>query len=274
MKGEAADTRQGECMRGSGIASQSGLWRSRPTVVLVEGMLASMAASAIFYAAASLLHPPTPYGQPGAPSSVGAWLSAYASWSQTDGDLSTCLRASTLAAIAFGAAAGILERPKVAFVGSFVLLNVYFGWSSSAFGAVSIALLHDITKTIYIQDGYVLGLLGMHGVTGNTYVVADLESLAFLIVVAASILVLNRSRGRPRAVLHAVRAVAGCFVILGAEIAVFDYKELYMHATQAQAEFGWATWISNADLLLAGIITFALSWYALRSKGWNWAFKG
>jgi len=251
-------------MRGSNIASHLGLLRARPMVVVVGGMLASVALSVLLYSVSSLLHPPSPYGQPGAPATVGAWIAAYASWSEVNGDLAVGFRACIVAAVSFAVAAGVLLRPRAMFVASFALLNVYFAWTSSAIKALSVTLELDMTRIIYNQDGSVLALLNLGVVTGNTYVVADLEALAFLTTVAASVLVMNFREGYRRAAVRALRAVAGCFVILGAEIALFDYKEFYLHATQTQSAFGWATWFTNADLFLVGLVLLASTTYALR----------
>ena len=91
----------------------------------------------------------------------------------------------------------------------------------------------------------------------GTQVVADLEGIAALLLMTALIASLNRHKGTGKALLLALQAAAGCMVILGIEIAAFDYSEFYLHVTGLQLTLNLAPWFTNADLLLSAVAVLA-----------------
>lgn len=237
------------------------------TYLLAGGLVVSAGLCAALYALVALIHPPAAFGHPGSPPTVDQWISSYATWSSENAGLTTGYRAFLLVAIGFASALAVFTRPRGSLVVAFAALNVYFAWSSSTFAFFSKELEHVVSQSIYLQDGYVLSYFDLRVYTGDTYIVADLEALAFLAVVMGASLVLKIGDGLKTAALHAVRAGAACFLILGTEIALFDYREFYLHLTQTQAAFGLATWFTNADLFLVGLVVLAATTYGLRGRG-------
>ena len=237
----------------------------RAVYILAGGALVSTALCIAFYSLLTMTHAPSAFGQPGAPPTVSQWIAAYTTWYQTENSYALCFRVCLSAAVGFGAALGIFTHPRLAFMASFFMVNFYFAWSSSTFAPLSRTLENIVTEAIYVQDGFLLTGLGIRVLTGNTYVVADIEVLALLAVVMGSVFVLNLRGGRMAAILRSVRALAFCLVILGSEIALFDYRELFLHVTQTQVVVGLATWFTNADLLLFGLALFAATTLLLRS---------
>jgi len=194
-------------------------------------------------------------------------MAAYANWHQTNLSYGLDYRLSLVAALGFVAALGIFKYPRLALGVSFSLLNVYFAWSSSLLADISQVVGSEVTRAIYSQDGFVSASLNLRVFTGDTYVVADLEALALLAAVTASVLLLNLDKGTRGALLHSVRAAALSLTILGAEVAMFDYREFYLHVTQVQVVLGLTPWFSNADMLFFALATFAVSSCLLR-LGW------
>ncbi len=231
-------------------------------------LVASVCLSAGLYLLLRATNPPPPYGHPGAPTSIRVWTESYASWSQASQSYGLDFALSLLAPFSFLAALGVMRFPRAAFVTSFSLLNLFFAWSSHVIASISFWLQSGLTQAVSSQDFFLLTSLRLFLFTGNAYVVADAESLALLAGVVASAFLLGRDRGRRRALVLSTWAASLCLVILGIEIAVFDYRELFLHVTQAQVVLDLAPWFSNADLLFSALLVFSLASLSLR-RPWS-----
>ena len=240
--------------------------RGRLAYALGAGLLLSAALAAIFHLLGAI-HPPVAFGQPGAPTSVKAWTDAYDAWSQASLWYGVYFGLSLVAALGFVAALAILAYPRLALILSFVSLNLYFAWSSSLVAFISHSAGSWLTNAIYSQDLYILAKMNLNVFTGDTYVVADVEALALLAAATSSLFLLSLDKGARRALLLSVRAAALSLMVLGAEIAIFDNREFFLHVTQAQVVLDVAPWFSNADLLLSAVMIFALSTWMLRPGG-------
>jgi hypothetical protein len=141
---------------------------------------------------------------------------------------------------------------------SLYLLKLYIAWTSHLLADVSRPLATEVTRLLVSQVNYYpwanLGYLA-----GKPLVLTDLEALAVLGVFMASAFQLSLGQGKNRALLLSVQAAALTLMALGAEIAIFDYNEFYLHVTQAQTLLDFAPWFSNADLLLCAVAIFATS---------------
>jgi len=240
--------------------------RGPATHILAGGLLLSVTLSALFYFLLMTIHPPAAFGQPGAPFSVKGWVDAYANWYQSSLTYTLDYRLSLLAALGFAASIGILSHPRLALVASFSLINVYFAWTSSLAAYLSRTLGSGLTEAIFSQDNFLSAYLNLRRFTGDTYDVADLEALALLAAVVASMFLLNSKKGTKKALLRSVQVAALSLIILSTEIAIFDYHEFFLQVTQLQASFGIAPWFSNADLLLLASAIFAASTCLLRFR--------
>jgi len=167
-------------------------------------------------------------------------------------------------AILFATALVVVIAPRLALVLSFLSLNVFFAWTSHLLSAVSQPLASEVSHIIGLQDGLIWRAFDLGIFTMYTQIVADFEGLALLALVTALIALLNRDKGRGKAMLLSLQVAAACVVILGFEIAAFDYGEFYLHVTDVQVMLHFAPWFNNADLLLSAVGLLAASSALLR----------
>ena len=244
------------------------LFGPRPIVVyfLAAGLLLSVALLALFYLLLVVTHPPAAYGQPGAPTSIPSWFAAYASWSSARLAYTEDYGLSRVSTLGFVLSFAIFIAPRLALRTSFVLLNVYFAWTSSLLADVSKPLAAAVTQVMWTQDQFLWATLSLRYITGSVYVVADMEALAMLVVVVALTLLLNLEKGKRRALLLSLQVAALLLAVLGSEIAIFDYREFYLHVTQVQVALDLLPWFSNADLLVSAVAIFATTSSLLRLR--------
>ncbi len=240
--------------------------RRLATYFLAGGLLVSIGLYAAFNLLLMTSHPPAPL-QPGIGVSVSEWISAYAKWQNTNLAYSEASGLSFVAALAFVVALAVFLAPKrLAFYAAFVLLNVYFAWTSH--------LLYDISAPLDIWVGQAIGaqanFIWTTGSLGFFFpsfvVVTDLEPLILVGLLAVLAFLLNREVGAKRAVLLALQVAALSLVILGVEIGVFDQREFNLHVTQAQALLSFEPSFTNADLLYSAIALFAVSTFLLNLR--------
>lgn len=193
------------------------------------------------------------------PEGPAKFATAYASWYATRAAYAQVFQASGIAAGLFTLALFVLIAPRVAVVISFVSLNVFFAWTSHLFDAAYQPLGTELTNVITMGDVLVWRVLGLASLSLDTQVVADLEGIAALVLMTALIASLNRHEGTGKALLLALQVAAGCMVILGIEIAAFDYSEFYLHVTGLQLTLNLAPWFTNADLLFSSVAVLAAS---------------
>jgi len=198
---------------------------------LLGGLAVSAGASLVFYVilAVNPRPPPVPYGAPSA--SIQTWIAAYAHWSNLNATYSRALGFGLVAAVEFAVLLAVLIAPRLALVVSFVLLNVYFSWTSHLLSDISPLLSDGLTQVITWQDNFFWADGGLGYLVGSSIIVLDLEALVLLGAVMGLTFLLSLSKGARRALLLSLQMAALSMVILGAEIAWFDYPQFYMHVT-------------------------------------------
>jgi hypothetical protein len=226
-------------------------------VLLAIGLVASVSLRAVF---SLFLMPTHPLGNVVYSDGPDSWP-ANVIYSQVYG-------LSLVAALAFIVALGVLAAPRPALFASFTMLNIYFVWTSHLLSTISLPA-HDLlqqvmasqSKFLWINGGLVFFLPSdlVYFPALVTDIVIDLECLALLGILIASTLLLNLDKGVKRAVLLSSQVSGLCLAILGAQIAIFDYNDLFTHVTVAQGMLSFAPWFSNGDLLLSGAAIFAVS---------------
>jgi len=229
--------------------------RRRVAYVFASGLTLSVALYAVFRYLTFVLPGVGDLGAyPGGPAK---FASAYTSWFATRAEYAQVFQTSGVAAGLFTLALFVLIAPRVAVVISALSLNLFFAWTSHLFDAISQPLGNSLANIITVEDVLVWRVLGLASLSLDTQVVADLEGIAALLLMTALIASLNRHKGTGKALLLALQAAAGCMVILGIEIAAFDYSEFYLHVTGLQLTLNLAPWFTNADLLLSAVAVLA-----------------
>ena len=253
-------------IQASGRTSPFGWLRARGVgnVILMAGLVFSVSICSILYLLAMTVHPPPPFGAPGASTSLAAWADAHANWGQTSRSYSLDFGLSLLGPPGFAVGLGVLNFPRAAFVVSFSLLNIFFAWTDWAFASIWKPLADGLTTAISAQDYFILSKLNLLPFFGTTLVVADAEALTMLCVVITSVFLMTRKRGKTRAATLSLWAASLSLMVFGIEIAAFDHRELYLHVTQAQVVLNIAPWFSNADLFLSALAVFGLTSMLLR----------
>jgi hypothetical protein len=145
------------------------------------------------------------------------------------------------------------------FVGSFVLLNVYFAWDSRLLTAISPDLFSIVNAPIHWQIMALWKYFDLARFSPYAYIVADIENLALLIILVTSVAWLSRGRGFGAAVLRSMQVAALCLAIFGVELALLDCPEFSMHVTDFQESFNFLSWFSNADMLVASLAVLMAS---------------
>jgi hypothetical protein len=155
----------------------------------------------------------------------------------------------------------VARAAKLAFTVSLLALNFYFVWASYFLRWLSPSLYISVNRVIRSQDIALFTDLHLYdhfysSLTFYTQIVADFEALAFLLVLMASTLLLSRGRGPGFAILRTLQVAALCFVVFGLELALFDFREFYIHFTDAQLAYNIIPWFSNADMFLSALVVF------------------
>ena len=239
--------------------------RRRVAYLLTFGLLSSIGVCVLFHLL-STIGPPPAFGKPGAPTSAEGWINAYATWSQDKSEYSELSASTLLSALGFALAFGIFLAPRLALRASLVLLNLCFAWTSHLLDHVSKPLGAEVTLLMNSQDRYFWSIIGLNRITASNLAIADLEALGLLAVVATLTLLLNLGKGGKKALLLSLQVVSLCVVVLGSEIAIFDYGEFYLHVTEVQVLVNVVPWFSNADLLLSGLAIFVACTGVLHSR--------
>ena len=235
-------------------------------LVLIGGLVVSAAVSLTFYLLIQSHQQPAPIQAGATSTQIQSWLTDYANWTSTNATYSRCLGFGLVAAVEFGVVLLVLRSPRLALVASFILLNLYFTWTSHLLSDISPQLSDGLTQLITVQDDFFWANGGLGYFVGSSIFVLDLEALILLGGVMGLTFVLNLSKGSRRAVLLATQMAALSMVILGGEIAWFDYPQFYMHVTQAQSLVHFLPEFNNADLLLSAVALFAATTFLLRNR--------
>lgn len=230
------------------------------------GLIVSVASGGIFYLLLKY-YPPPPLFTPGSSAVVmQQWPMLYQHWSNAYEAYTLDYGLSILAAMGFAVTSGVFLFPRASMVASFALINVFTAWTSHAFQFFSQALAHFLTNEITAEDYFLWGFINNDNSGVQTLMVADIEAVTMLGILTALVFLFNAKKGMRVALLRAAQVMSLCFVILGSEILLFDYREFYLHVTQVQESFGLATWFTNADLFVMGVAAFAATTWMLRSS--------
>ncbi len=242
----------------------NGIKRRRVAYLFAAGLLLSIAAYIAFYLLSMIPSPPVPasIATPGYSRMMAAYWSWYHDYWAFVEACGFCFAAALL--LALGVVASL--APRKVQVASFLMLNFFFAWTSHVFSDISGPVAKALTTMITIQDRFIWSNLNLNWVTGYTQVVADMEAFVFFVLLLSLTFALNLKDGRRKALLLAAQIGALSLVILGAEIAVLDYQEFYLHATDIQLQFHIAPWFSNADLFFSGLVALVASTAMLRSS--------
>jgi hypothetical protein len=138
-------------------------------------------------------------------------------------------------------------------VACFLLLNVYFAWTSGLLRAISISLFSIVNAPIQWQKMVLWTDLDLAKVSEFTYIVIDIECFILLIILMASCAWLNRGRGLGTMTMRATQVASFCLVIFGVELGLFDCSEFFIHVTDFQVSLNFLPWFSNADMLITSL---------------------
>ena len=233
------------------------------TLVLAAGLSASVLCCLAFYLLLATQHGVGNLGGSGTPG-YAERLSRYTAWLYARIEYKRGYAFSFLGVLVFAAATALSLFPTAAKRASFLLLNLYFAWTSHIVSDVSQPAAKELSNLISIQDIYLWRSLDLTSITANTQVVADFEALAMFGILTALTAIGSLESGKSRAALLGIQAAALALVMLGAEIAIFDYREFYLHVTDAQVLLSLAPWFTNADLLVSGLVVLVASSSLLR----------
>lgn len=250
-------------------------WAAKRKIVTIRIAVLGVAVSAAlclgFYLATLFSSPPTATVHPSDVSSLQAlvasyssYSSSYASWQATQATYMEMSGLSLVAALAFALTFGILVAPKLAFLASLSFLHLHFAWTSHLFSDISASFDKWLGGLIGAQATFFwnatdLGHFIHKVAVSPVNVVVDFEALAMLTVLFVSTVLISLREGYRRAVLRGLQIAGLSLFILGAEIALFDPKQLGVHVTQTQVFVEFAPWFNNADLLLVAATILAAS---------------
>ena len=147
-----------------------------------------------------------------------------------------------------------IARAKVAkaiFWASFLLLNVFFAWTSRLLRTISPALFSWVSGPIQWQQAQLWEYFDLVRYSPYTYIVTDVECLVLLVVLVTSSAWLNRARGAGAALLRSIQVAGVCLVIFEVELGLLDCSEFFIHVTDLQLVFKLVPGFTNADLLFA-----------------------
>src|ERR1700757_1629007 len=152
-----------------------------------------------------------------------------------------------------------MKVAKAAAISSLVLLNIYLAWDSAFLRAISPDLFYLVNAPIQWQNMFLYQHLGLDKVSAYAYIVTDLENLALLLILVASVAWLGLGRGKGHALLRSTQVAALCIVSFGVQLWLFDCGEFSMHVTDLQESLNVFPWFSNADMLLTSLLVLATS---------------
>jgi len=253
--------------------------RWRTLALLVGGVSASILLHEVLFMLLTTTQPPAA-PPPGPGPSIGDWVGGYSSyartyssWENTYSIYAEAYGVTMVAALGFIAALGIYTAPRLAFLASFMALNVLFVWTSLLARTLSARLNVGLGQAIVSQAdlfwkiGNLAYVMPEFAFPGPEQIVVDLETLGLLAMLMASTWLVNRRngvRGR-RAVLLSLRVAALSLVILCAEIAIFDPNEFFVHATQAQVLLDLPSF-TNAELFLLAVSMLVFTTFLMRIR--------
>lgn len=226
--------------------------------ILAGGLIVSIGLCAVFYLLFVTTHPPAAL-QPGSTLSVKDWIDAYTNWQNTHLSYAEAYGLSLVAALGFVVAFGVFIAPRLAFLASFSLLNVYFAWTAHLLADISASLAAGVTQALISQANFLWITGSLSYFVPSFIVIVDAEVLVLLGILTASTLLSNRGEGAKRSVFLSLQVAALSLTILGTEIAIFDHNEFFLHVSQAQALLSLEPSFTNADLLLSALAIFAVS---------------
>jgi len=183
----------------------------------------------------------------------------YVAWYATLCTYSLAFDLGLLASTILTIALLVAYSPRLALALTFFSINLLFAWTSHLLGMISQPLAYWVSWMSTPQNTAVWYGLYFAGITAYLHTFAGLEGLALVGLLVGLVFKLSRDRGVRRALLASLQAVALCLMILGAEIALFDRSELYLHATSLQVFVDFVPWLSNADLFIIGAAVLGAS---------------
>lgn len=226
--------------------------------MLFGGFVISVFSSEVFYSLMRRVPVPKILAQYQGNTPSAEWLSAYARWQASASTYAHACGFSIIAAVAFVIATGVYYLPRLTLVASFSVLNLLFAWTAHVFWwSFSVPLAKSLFGWVTAQDDLLWQIADLH--RGNPLLVSDTEGIAMLAVFAALVFHYTIKRGAWLALLRVVQAVAGCCVILGGEVLLFDPGEFGLRVSEVQSALGFLVWFTNSDLLYAGTMVFAAS---------------
>lgn len=181
---------------------------------------------------------------------------------------------SLLAVLGFVVGFAVLLAPRLSFLTSMAILQICFVWTSHLLSDISLPLdaalgrVLDTEASFFWNSGHVASLFPSKMADYSPMnLMVDLEVLATLAVLMASVFVLYRTRGTRIAILRSTQVAALSLVVLEVELALLDCSEFFIHVTVFQLAFNFTAWFTNADMLLSAFAVLATSTLLLK-RSW------
>src|SRR5690242_18217600 len=112
----------------------------------------------------------------------------------------------------------MVRAANIVFVASFLLLNVFFAWTSGLLRAISPSLASAVNAPIQWQYMAIWDYFNVARFSGYAYIVVDIECFALLLIMIASAAWLRRGRGLRPALLGSTQVTALGLVVFGVEL--------------------------------------------------------